>query len=156
MKFRIIPYTLCLVPVLLLFSCQSEKTLEEFQFLIGKWEGERDGMALQELWKKENNSIFSGEGSVCLGTDTMFHEKLKLEIRDGEIFYVATLPSSKAPVSFKLVFSEKNKWMFENKQHDFPQTIRYHLVRPDSLVASVEGYDKGKPSKEEFYFKKAN
>jgi len=154
MKFRLIPYVLYLAPVLLLFSCQREKNLDEFEFLIGKWEGKRDEMILQELWKKENNNALLGEGIVFLGTDTLFHEKLKLEIREGQIFYVATVPSNKGPVSFKLVSSEKTRWNFENKEHDFPQEIIYHLVRPDSLNATIKGINEGKPSKEEFFFKK--
>lgn len=154
MKSHLTPFVLSIIFFLLLFSCQNEKNLNEFQFLIGKWEGQRDGMTLQELWKKENNTTLLGEGIVFSGTDTLFHEKLKLEIRDGDFFYVATVPSNKGPVSFKLVSSEKNRWSFENKEHDFPQEIIYELATPDSLNATIKGIDNGKPSKEEFFFKK--
>ena len=138
---------------LLFFSCKPEKNLDEFQFLAGTWEGQRDGMTIRETWKKENN-LLSGEGVVLAGTDTAFHEKFKLEIRESEIFYVATVPNNPGPVSFKLVKSNENQWTFENKQHDFPQEITYHLIKPDSLDATISGDDKGKTSKEEFHFKK--
>lgn len=141
---------------LLLISCQSEKNLDDFQFLIGKWEGMREEMTLQELWKKENDKTLAGEGVVFSGPDTLFHEKLVLEVRDNEIYYVANVPNNKGSVSFKLVSSEKNIWRFENKKHDFPQEIIYHLVRSDSLNATIKGNDNGKPSKEEFFFKKIN
>ena len=146
-----------------LFSCgtpsvqdKSEKNLDAFQFLIGKWEGQRDGMTLQEIWKKGDDSFMEGEGSVFSESDTLFHEKLKLEILEGEIFYVATTPKNKIPVSFKLVSTEHNRWNFENKEHDFPQEILYHFVEPDSLHVTIQGNDNGKISKEEFFFKKIN
>jgi len=146
-----------------LFSCgspavqeQHEKNLDEFQFLIGKWEGAREEMTLHELWERKDSVQLTGEGVVFSGTDTLFHEKLKLEIRDNDIYYVASVPNNKEPVSFKLVSSENKSWHFENKEHDFPQEIIYHLVRPDSLHATIKGIDNGKPSKEEFFFKKIN
>jgi hypothetical protein len=156
MKPQRTPFALCLIYFLMLVSCQPEKNLDEFQFLIGKWEGKRDEMTLQELWKNEDGAFLSGEGVVVAGTDTLFHEKVKLEIREGDVFYIATLPNNKEPVAFKLVSSETNRWSFENKEHDFPQEITYHLIKPDSLHATISGNDKGKPSKEEFYFKKIN
>jgi hypothetical protein len=141
-----------------LLACSSppQKDLTEFKYLIGKWEGNRDGMVLIENWKEEKPSSFSGEGIVFTGKDILFHEKLGLEIQDTTIVYTATTPNSKTPIPFKLISSGKNKWRFENKEQDFPQLITYTLINPDSLVATIEGIDKGKPSKEEFYFKKSN
>jgi len=156
MKIHSTSFILTFFAFLFLFSCKSERKLDEFQFLLGKWEGRRDEMTLHEIWKKESDSLFSGKGIVFSGKDTLFNEKLKLEINKNEIFYVATVPNHTAPISFKLLSSEKNSWTFENKSQDFPQTIIYRFVQPDSLHATIEGIDKGKPSKEEFYFKKIN
>ena len=141
----------------ILFACDNspKKNLDEFKWLIGKWEADHDGMMIKEIWKEENNTL-SGEGMVLAEADTLFHEKVNLEIRDNTVFYMATTPQNKAPVPFQLISSEKNKWKFENKEHDFPQLITYTLINSDSLVATIEGIDKGIPSKEEFYFKKAN
>ena len=142
----------------MLLACNNvpDKNLDEFKWIIGKWEGNRDGMVLMETWKAENPSVFSGEGMVFTGKDVLFHEKLGLEIKDNTVFYMATTPNSKAAVPFKLISSEKNKWKFENKEHDFPQLIIYELINPDSIVATIEGVDKGKQSREEFQFKKVN
>ena len=156
MKTHHTSFTLFLLIFLSLASCQKEKNLNEFKFLLGKWEGKRDEMILQELWKKENDSLFSGKGIVFSGKDTLFNEKLKLEIRNNEIFYTAIVPNHTKPISFKLNSSQNAQWTFENKEQDFPQTIIYRFVQPDSLYSIIEGNDKGKPSKEEFHFKKIN
>lgn len=134
-------------------SCQNERNLDEFKFLVGKWQGSRDGTTLQEIWSSSGSAL-SGQGIVFAGTDTLFHEKLSMEVRDGEIYYVATVPNNPGPVPFRLVASGKNSWTFENKEHDFPQNIQYTLFGSDSLQAVVSGNDNGKISKEEFHFKK--
>jgi len=142
--------------VVFFISCEPAKNLDEHQFLIGKWEGGRDGMTLQEIWNKESNERLSGQGVVLSDNDTLFHEKIAIELRGNEIYYVATVPSNDGPVSFKLISSEKNKWSYENKEHDFPQKITYTFIQPDSLIAVIEGMDKGKTSREVFRFKKTD
>lgn len=149
-------YIVSLIFTLFLFSCQSPKNLDEFEFLIGKWEGKQNDMTFHELWENEGGVTLAGQGVIFSGTDTLFHEKIKIEVRKDEIFYVATVPGNETPVSFKLVSSGKNHWSFENKTHDFPQEITYRLVEPDSLHATIQGNDNGKPSKEQFHFKKIN
>lgn len=146
-----------LVLITMLFAaCEPAKNLDEYKFLIGEWKGDRDGMALLEIWNKESDKRFSGDGIVLSDKDTLFHEKIAIELRDNEIYYVVTLPSNEGPVSFKLISSGKNNWTYENKEHDFPQKISYTFIQPDSLIAVIEGLDKGKPSIEVFRFKKAD
>jgi hypothetical protein len=141
-------------PALFFFSCQPAKNLDEFNFLTGKWQGGRDEMILEEVWSKESPDRIQGDGCVISGADTMFHEKMSIELQKGEIYYMATSPNKEGPVPFKLISYEKNSWVFENKQHDFPQKITYTHLLPDSLIAAAEGIDKGKLSHETFRFKK--
>ncbi|TAL58375.1 MAG: hypothetical protein EPN85_11760 [Bacteroidetes bacterium] len=166
MKPKLTPCLLFLIYFLFLFSCKTEKNLDEFQFLVGQWEGDQQlekpffepSFAIYSsiTWKKEDNSFLLGERVAHSGPDTFFHEKIKLEIRDGEIFYITTLPNNKETVSFKMVSFKNSHWTFENKEHDFPQEIIYHFVQPDSLYITLHGNDRGNPFKTEFYFKKLN
>jgi hypothetical protein len=57
-------------------------------------------------------------------------------------------------VHFKLVSAQQGKYIFENKLHDFPQRIIYHLVTPDSIAARVEGQQNGRVDGSDFYFKR--
>jgi hypothetical protein len=86
--------------------------------------------------------------------DTMFHESTKLLVQDTDIVYIADVPGNPAPVPFKLTSYKNKKAVFENPQHDFPKTIVYSLIGEDSLVATIDGEENGKPRHEEFYFKK--
>lgn len=143
------------------FSCGSpsvqnkeEKNLDDFKWFLGNWKGKLQEMDVHETWTEENKNSFSGKGVVMLEKDTLFHESTKLCVQDGNIVYIADVPGNPAPVSFKLISYEDNKAVFENPEHDFPKTIIYTLIAPDSLIATVVGSENGTPRKEEFYFKK--
>jgi hypothetical protein len=53
-------------------------------------------------------------------------------------------------VDFKLVSSTNRTFVFENKKHDFPQSITYQYKAPDTLIAWIEGFVKGEQKKETF------
>src|SRR4051794_25321767 len=97
---------LCMGSTLLACNHAPQKNLNEFKSFIGKWEGNRDGMTLVEIWKEQKPSSISGEAVAFTGKDTLFHEKLALEIQDTTVFYTSTTPNSKTPVPFMLVSSE--------------------------------------------------
>ncbi len=149
-----------IIPLLFLislfFSCKSEKTLNDFKWFLGKWKGTMQGMDVRETWTMENETSFNGDGFVMSDMDTIFHESTKLQVQNGNIFYIANVPGNPAPVSFKLTFYENHKAIFENPEHDFPKKIIYTHVLPDSLIAVVEGEENGQYRKEELYFKKIN
>ena len=135
-------------------SCKSEKTLDDFNWFLGNWKGTMQEMDVYETWTKINSSSFAGEGYVMSEKDTVFHESSKLQVKDGDIFYIADVPGNPEPVPFKLKSNQNKKAIFENKEHDFPKTITYTQISSDSLIAVVEGDDGGTPRKEEFHFKK--
>ena len=56
------------------------------------------------------------------------------------------------PIAFKLVEYHHNKYIFENRSHDFAQRIIYHSPPPDSILVRVEGEDKGKMKRIDFLF----
>ncbi len=137
-------------------ACQPHKNLDEFSFLTGKWQAERDGMLLQQIWNKTNADTISGDGIVLSDKDSLYHEKIAIKILKGDFVYVTSLPNVKGSVLYKLISSGKNTWTFENKERDFPQQIAYTYHPPDSIIAVLEGVDKGKQSHEEFHLKKIN
>ena len=46
--------------------------------------------------------------------------------------------------------------VFENPQHDFPQKIGYQRTTPDTLLAWIEGTDKGQTRRIEFQYRRAS
>ncbi len=79
-------------------------------------------------------------------------QKLRLLYRSGRFVYLARVSGQNSgnPVSFRLVPGTGNRLVFENPYHDFPQRIIYHHFAADSLVAIVEGTDKGNERRETF------
>lgn len=75
----------------------------------------------------------------------------------SHVVYIAAVKTNH-PVLFTLIENsgENNKptWVFENKEHDFPQRISYARKAQDSMVARVEGVYKGKKEIQEFRLKR--
>jgi hypothetical protein len=150
---------------LVLFSCatgskdkmDAEKnnetvSLKQFDWLIGDWQNITDEFEFYESWEKNGNNLFKGESFMTIEGDTVFSEFVDLELDKGEIFYRVSVSDQNdgTAVSFKLVSSEDQKFVFTNPEHDYPQTIVYRYVAPDSLYAHIEGNLDGKYRREDF------
>jgi len=88
------------------------------------------------------------------GKDTLLLEQVRLINKADGIFYVPIVNGQNGgeSVSFKLISSTNNEFIFSNPQHDFPQRVAYHFIKPDSIYAWVDGRKNGKYSKENFYY----
>lgn len=132
-------------------SSQQNK-LDQFKWIIGSWQNISSDGELYEIWTKTNDSLYSGYGFMLLNNDTVFSEKISLQLKGNDLLYIPTVKNQNngEPVSFKLVSDINGEFVFENKEHDFPQRIIYSNPNPDSLYARVEGDQQGKFHKEEF------
>lgn len=131
---------------------QYRKNLEELSWIADNWINTEGDMVSHEHWTKLSDTLFEGGSETIKNGDTIFAEKLKIVVKDNEIFYVADVKHNPAPVFFRLVQSDSNKAVFENPGHDFPQKITYELDGGD-LHAYIEGPGKeGKWKKVDFYF----
>ena len=130
--------------------------IDSFKWLSGKWIQEMPNGNLTESWVKANDSTMSGYSVMTSGTDTLFNEQMTLLANKTAIMYIPVVKNQNEgkPVIFTLVDSSAGRFVFENKMHDFPQRIVYQPVSNDSLLAWIEGDDKGNFRKEEFRFKR--
>jgi hypothetical protein len=135
---------------------ENQSTIQKLGWLLGSWNNVSSEGSLYEIWTQINDSAFSGHGFMIAGNDTVFSEKISLEQKGNDLFYIPTVRDQNdgAAVSFKLISHDQGEFVFENKEHDFPQRIIYKSVPPDSLHARLEGTDKGSFRKEEFFLKK--
>lgn len=139
----------------LLSSCSKpDADIAKFKWLEGRWEGTEGDMKTFEEWEPVKNNMLQGIGGVTAEGDTMFSEKIKIEIIDDEFYYVAAVPGNPKAVAFKLKKSENNSTTFENLENDYPQRVIYTLNADGSLYARIEGRKTGGDSKQEFNFKK--
>lgn len=138
-------------------ALNSKSPLQKLEWLLGYWSNETKGQMIGENWLKENDSLFQGFGYGLKEQDTIFRETLQITLLDNEIYYVPTVSgqNDNQPVLFRIIEIGENYFISENKNHDFPQIIRYELESPGVLLAVIEGNLNGKATKREFRFRKS-
>jgi hypothetical protein len=122
-------------------------------FLTGRWTGEKDGVAMEEYW-----SEFTGGTALGLHRDVkdgrlVSWEFFRIETTAEGTFYYAS-PRSAPPTPFKLVEHGRDRLVFENKEHDFPQRILYWKDAAGALHARIEGPMNGTTVSEEWSWTK--
>ncbi|WP_276132634.1 DUF6265 family protein [Polluticoccus soli] len=162
-----------LLPVLLLTACSDEiaqtasgteehvidRRINNVRWMLGEWVKEMPNGVFVEKWQEETDTSYIGEGTFTTNNgDVMFSEKLRLEQRGDELWYIPTVANQNnaQPVLFKETKIVDNEAVFENPEHDFPQRIIYKRTSDSTLYARIEGKQGGQDAKEEFNFKKKN
>jgi len=126
----------------------------QFDWLIGDWRGAHEGTGqFFESWHREGDGL-AGAGYQIVDGDTTFGEALRIEARDGDLYYVATVTHNKGDVAFKLVDGGAGHAIFENPDHDFPQRIAYELRDDGTLYVRASLIDEAAGRVLQFYFSK--
>jgi hypothetical protein len=141
--------------VLLVASCQSN-TLKLPEWVLGEWRMNIANGNFKEQWAKLNDSTYIGYGFAIENNDTVFREHIRLKIQNTDIYYIVRPEgqNDNKDVSFKLIKADNMTWVFENKQHDFPNKIIYHEPINDTMRCEINGMKEGKFSREAFTFVK--
>ncbi|PIQ48862.1 MAG: hypothetical protein COW03_08105 [Cytophagales bacterium CG12_big_fil_rev_8_21_14_0_65_40_12] len=147
--------------ILLPFICSAQKsasaqTVNDFKklaWILNKWErtGLKQGATAFESWTKESDNSFTGIGVNMRGSDTTFVEKLRIEIKDDKIYYVADVRENASPTYFLMSEITEHGFTSKNPDHDFPKVISYSLDGNQLTAIISDGADKKIP----FVFKKA-
>ncbi len=121
-----------------------------FDWMIGEWKQETPDGVLTEIWIRANDSLLLGESFFVTGQDTPFSERIRIEKRMADYFYIVLIANQNGgmPVEFRLV-QNSSALVFENLNHDFPNRIVYRDSIGQFLVASIEGKRNGQPAREE-------
>ena len=149
---------------MLLSSCQSEKVnpFGSLSKIEGEWSmsfgNSPESGTVVESWSKVNDTLFLGKSYEVVDGDSTLIEIIQLVASDGEIFYNPTTREQKKrqPVSFRLIQKSNDKFIFENKEHDFPTTIMYEFKNDSTLTSAISGKIKGEEKGMEFFYKKVN
>ncbi|HEY7922659.1 MAG TPA: DUF6265 family protein [Vicinamibacteria bacterium] len=128
--------------------------IRELGWLEGRWEGESDGVSMEEQWTSVKGGALLGLHRDVKGDRMVSFEFQRIQATPEGTFYFAS-PLSRPPVPFALVESGERRVVFENKQHDFPQRILYWLDAQGALHARIEGPQAGKTASEEWVWTKA-
>ncbi|MEO8664979.1 MAG: DUF6265 family protein [Ignavibacteria bacterium] len=133
--------------------------LEDFVKLYpleGEWTMPYKDGELVEKWEKKYNKMLEGETIFLKGDEEQQQESIKLFLKDGRIYYTPIKDGKEEdePVEFSLISNEKRKFIFQNKEHDFPQRIIYELRSNNELVATIEGETSNGPKKIIYRYKR--
>jgi hypothetical protein len=137
-------------------NIEQNNSIGRLNWLIGNWKTVADKTTTFEIWTKLNDSTFSGKSFSIYGKDTLFSETISLKQSKNCLFYIPTVKdqNNQKPVKFKFVGCKQGEFIFENREHDFPQRIIYKNPQIDFLCARIEGVQNGKFIKEDFNFVK--
>ena len=126
-------------------SPEIEAQFKSLKWLEGTWHRTniKAGMKANEAWHNDNPYELKGLGITLKGSDTVFMEKIRILIREGNIYYVADVKENKEPVYFKFTTLTPNGFVCENPQHDFPKKIEYKLT-DSNLTVIISAGDKSR------------
>lgn len=118
--------------------------LKKMEWLLTTWTrtNTKPGKTAHERWLKKSDTEWIGFGVTMQGNDTIFVEKLKIVIENGQLYYVADVPENKKLVYFEMKSVTNLGFVCENPAHDFPKRIEYQ--RDGSrLKARISAGEKG-------------
>ncbi len=119
----------------------SIEDLSTLYWLEATWEAKQGNSIIVEKWDITSPLTFEGIGYVRkIEEDSrVSEESLRMVQMKGDIFYLAKVDHNELPIPFKLVHRERDKFVFENKSHDFPKRITYFRKGADSMTVRVGG-----------------
>lgn len=108
-------------------------------WLAGSWRLEKAGRVIDEQWMAPAGGVMLGMARTVAKGRVLSHEFTQIrEGPGGELYFVAQ-PSGQKEAAFRLLSLTDTGVVFENKEHDFPQTVSYNLQPDGSLFAYIEG-----------------
>jgi len=141
----VLPLALSLVTVI----TNAQNNSDQFTPLAGTWKMEMNGDVIYETWRIENETTLIGMSYAIKKGDTLVFENMRIMNIENYWVFIPVL-YGQDPVLFTLKKSEDQTWIFENKEHDYPQRVGYSIADGSKLLAWIEGDEKGKFKKEEY------
>ena len=155
-KCTLAAYLLCV------FTCgamaqQPVYTANEFKplhGLTGLWKMDGKRGTVYEEWQVSGDNQLTGRSYKIKNNDTMVLENVVISLQGNAIFYTPVVrdQNNQQPVPFKLISYNNNRYVFENKEHDYPQRVIYELASANDLKARIEGSKNGKEMGSDFIY----
>ena len=131
---------------------QTKPSVTDLLWLSGCWQGQQGTAVVEEMWSKPAGTTMLGVGRTVRNNRTVSFEFMQFREQNGTLAFLPQ-PQGGAQVTFPLKEFTPAKFVFENLTHDYPQRVSYER-KNNLLVASIEGTEKGKFSRQEFVMRK--
>lgn len=145
MKKNNLAVMLVLISTSFCFAQTGIKIPAELLNLTGTWFMNVKGGTLFETWRQTDSLSLWGSGfKVDEKGDTSFTESILITVKENKVTYIPSVSDQNEgkPVEFLMVNSKKKIFVFENKAHDFPQSIIYDMSETGKLNVVIEGKTK--------------
>lgn len=129
-------------------------SLTQLSFLTGLWRGTSgNGVTAEELISTPEGGVMLSAGREFKNGRCIFFDLVVFTEKDGAIALIPHPNGKRSPRTFPLVTLDGSgtttpRAVFENREHDFPQTFTYELTAPDRLRITLVGEQKGRPARE--------
>lgn len=127
----------------------AQALIADINWLAGAWVGTRRTSSIEERWSPPRGGAMLGVSRTVRGDKMIGFEFLRIVERDGGLVYVAQ-PGGRTPTEFVLTTIDKNRAVFQNPRHDFPQQIEYKRSAGGTLTAGIGFINGGRPRLFEF------
>jgi hypothetical protein len=113
--------------------------LSDLGFMAGCWRGlTRSGTTIEEFYTTPSSNLIVGATRYVRDGRTVDFEFTRIDQTDSGAV-ITPHPKGMRSVSFAPKTIARNRAVWENPTHDFPQRILYTRVADDTLVARIEG-----------------
>jgi len=158
MKKVYFKYIAIIITFFTLNACLSVKNqpINSTKWLIGTWENQTKKGAIYESWVKISDTELSGRSYKIQENDTIVFETIQLFQQEDKLFFIPKVKNqnNNQSIRFLSTFVSKDKMVFENQEHDFPQIISYSKIEKDSLVAITSGIENNEKRQIKFAMRK--
>ena len=120
----------------------ASQQLAPLRWLAGCWELRQGTRVTLEMWMPPADGLMLGASRTTVNGLVREFEQLRLAWQRDTLVYTA-LPSGQKETSFKGMAVTDSGFAVENPAHDFPQRISYRKRGADSVVARIEGMNRG-------------
>ena len=135
--------------VALLSAAEPAVRVDQLSWMAGSWQGGQGEVEMEESWTApRGGSLLGLHRDVRAGRTVSFEFFRIAEDEDGIVYYAS--PQGRPATPFRLVESGRERVVFANPQHDFPQRILYWKDAEGALHARIEGMQGGKPAFQEW------
>lgn len=134
-------------------ATESKQSIDQMGWLAGCWTGTRPGREVLEYWMPPSGGSMLGMGRTVKDERTVDFEFMRIHEEGGKLRFTSK-PSGQAEDSFDARDLSKQSVIFENPTHDFPQRIIYRMQPDGSLLARIEGKEKGQERGVDFPMKR--
>ena len=126
----------------------------DFAFMAGCWQGGDAQATMEETWMRPGGGTMMGTSRVLAGGKAVFSEFVEVAEKPAGLVMTVALGIGQPGVPFTRIAAGPDEVVFENPTHDFPQRIRYRRLSDTSVVARIEGVEKGEAKGEDYPFRR--